>query len=140
MSKYANRQFWSDTLDRVIATVAQSGVAVLTADATGLLDVDWQTVASVSGLAGAVALLTSVAFRGREAETPAVVVAAPVVSVGEPDLDAVEVIEDDGTERFTLVTADYVDPGDAEADLDGTNDPDIWVGPEQRGRYAADQT
>jgi len=64
MSKYASKQFWTDTADRVIATTAQAAVAVLTANATGLLDVDFLEVASVSGLAGAVAFLTSVAFRG----------------------------------------------------------------------------
>lgn len=64
MSKYASKQFWTDTADRVIATTAQAAVAVLTASATGLLDVDFLEVASVSGLAGAVALLTSIAFRG----------------------------------------------------------------------------
>lgn len=64
MSKYASKQFWTDTADRVIATTAQAAVAVLTANSTGLLDVDFLEVASVSGLAGAVALLTSVAFRG----------------------------------------------------------------------------
>lgn len=64
MSKYASKQFWTDTADRVIATTAQAAVAVLTANATGLLDVDFLEVASVSGLAGAVALLTSIAFRG----------------------------------------------------------------------------
>lgn len=64
MSKYANKQFWIDTADRAVATVAQSGVAVLTANVTGLLDVDFAQLASIAGLAGAVSVLTSVAFRG----------------------------------------------------------------------------
>lgn len=63
-SKYANKQFWVDTADRAIATVAQSAVAVLTANVTGILDVDFLQLASISGLAGAVSVLTSVAFRG----------------------------------------------------------------------------
>ena len=69
-SKYANGQFWLDTLDRAVATVAQAGVAVLTANVTGLLDVDWVQIGSVAGLAGAVSVLTSIAFRGN-AEQPA---------------------------------------------------------------------
>ncbi|MEI3845306.1 MULTISPECIES: holin [unclassified Microbacterium] len=70
MSKYANKAFWVDTFDRAVSTVAQSAVAVLTANVTGLLDVDWTQMASVAGLAGLVSVLTSVAFRGKGEETP----------------------------------------------------------------------
>jgi hypothetical protein len=69
-SKYASGQFWLDTLDRAVATVAQAGVAVLTANVTGLLDIDPVQLASVAGLAGAVSVLTSIAFRGN-GEQPA---------------------------------------------------------------------
>ena len=70
MSKYANRAFWVDTFDRAVSTVAQAGVATLTAGVTGILDIDWVQAASVAGLAGAVSVLTSVAFRGGN-QTPA---------------------------------------------------------------------
>lgn len=63
-SKYADKAFWIDTFDRAVSTVAQAGVATLTAGVTGILDVDWVQIASVAGLAGAVSILTSVAFRG----------------------------------------------------------------------------
>lgn len=66
MSKYSDRKFWVDTFDRAVSTVAQAAVAVLTANVTGLLDVDWVQIASVAGLAGAVSVLTSVAFRGKD--------------------------------------------------------------------------
>ncbi len=69
MSKYADKKFWIDTLDRAVSTFAQAAVAVLTANATGLLDVDWAQMLSVSGLAGAVSILTSVAFRGSDKPT-----------------------------------------------------------------------
>lgn len=72
MSKYASKTFWVDTFDRAVATIAQAAVAVLTANVTGLLDVDWVQIASVSGLAGAVSVLTSIAFRGNGQDTPAV--------------------------------------------------------------------
>lgn len=68
MSKYASKVFWVDTFDRAVSTVAQAAVAVLTANVTGLLDVDWVQIASVAGLAGAVSVLTSVAFRGNDTE------------------------------------------------------------------------
>ena len=71
MSKYANKQFWVDTIDRAVSTVAQAGVATLTAGVTGILDIDWAQAASVAGLAGAVSVLTSVAFRGNESKTSA---------------------------------------------------------------------
>lgn len=64
-SKYMDKSFWVDTFDRAVSTVAQAAVAVLTANVTGLLDVDWVQIASVAGLAGAVSVLTSVAFRGK---------------------------------------------------------------------------
>lgn len=65
MSKYASRVFWVDVFDRAVSTVAQAAVAVLTANVTGLLDVDWVQIVSVAGLAGAVSVLTSIAFRGK---------------------------------------------------------------------------
>lgn len=68
MSKYSSKKYWIDTFDRVVATVAQAAVATLTANATGLLDINFAEVASVAGLAGAVALLTSIAFRGQPTE------------------------------------------------------------------------
>ena len=63
-SKYADKQFWIDTADRAVATVAQAAVATLTAGVTGILEVDPVQVASVACLAGAVSVLTSIAFRG----------------------------------------------------------------------------
>ena len=68
-SKYADKAFWIDTFDRAVSTVAQAGVATLTAGVTGILDVDWVQIASVAGLAGAVSVLTSVAFRGSNKST-----------------------------------------------------------------------
>lgn len=68
MSKYADKSFWWDAFDRAVATVAQAAVAVLTANVAGILDVDWVQLASISGLAGAVSVLTSVAFRGGQGE------------------------------------------------------------------------
>lgn len=65
-SKYASKQFWTDTLDRAVSTVAQAGIATLTAGAAGILDVDWTQTLSVAGLAGAVSVLTSIAFRGKD--------------------------------------------------------------------------
>lgn len=70
MSKYASKAFWVDAFDRAVSTVAQTTVAALTANVTGLLDVDWAQIASIAGLAGAVSVLTSVAFRGRSEAQP----------------------------------------------------------------------
>ena len=64
MSKYFNKKWAVDTVDRAVATTAQAAVAVLTAGATSLLEVDFAGVAATAGLAGLVAVLTSVAFRG----------------------------------------------------------------------------
>lgn len=53
--------FWKDTAERAIKTFAQAVVAGLTAGVTGILEVDWLTVVSVSALAALVSVLTSVA-------------------------------------------------------------------------------
>jgi hypothetical protein len=52
--------FWKAAGERAVKTVAQSAVAVITANATGLLDIDFVGVASVAGLAGLVSVLTSI--------------------------------------------------------------------------------
>lgn len=56
-----NKTWALDAAERAIKTVAQSMVAILSAGAVGLLDVDYIALLSVSGLAGLVSLLTSVA-------------------------------------------------------------------------------
>lgn len=60
MSFLAERHFWVATVERAVKTVAQNAVATITANATGLLDADWITIGSVSGLAGLVSVLTSI--------------------------------------------------------------------------------
>lgn len=52
--------FWKAATERAVKTFAQTGAALLTAAGTGLIDTDWQTAASVSGMAAVISLLTSV--------------------------------------------------------------------------------
>ena len=47
-------------LERALKTFAQSAAALLVAAGTGLLDADWVQIASVSGMAAVVSVLTSV--------------------------------------------------------------------------------
>lgn len=54
------KTFWKDTVERALKTFAQSLAAVMTAGATGVLDVDWVNALSVSLLATFVSILTSV--------------------------------------------------------------------------------
>ncbi len=54
-----NQTFLKDTAERAVKTFAQSMVAVMTAGATGVLDVDWMNALSVSLLATLVSVLTS---------------------------------------------------------------------------------
>lgn len=61
MKRIYSKRFLVAALERATKTAAQAAVAILTAGMTGLLDVDWVQLASVSGLAAVVSLLTSIA-------------------------------------------------------------------------------
>ena len=64
MSVLATGAFWAAAAERGVKTVAQTAVALLGTGALGLLDVDWASVLSASGLAGVVSVLTSIASAG----------------------------------------------------------------------------
>lgn len=55
-----SKQFWKASAERAVKTLAQAAVAFLAAGATGLINVDWVQLASVSGLAALVSVLTSI--------------------------------------------------------------------------------
>ena len=55
------KAFWLDTAERAIKTFAQTTVAFIGANAIGVLDVVWLDVASVSGLAAFLSMMTSLA-------------------------------------------------------------------------------
>lgn len=68
------KSFWKQALERCIKTAAQAAAALLTADGTGVLDVNWGTVASVAGLAALASLLTSIVTSGvGEKDSPSAV-------------------------------------------------------------------
>jgi hypothetical protein len=58
------RDFAKDAAERAVKTIAQAAAALLGGAGFGLLDVDWVSVLSVSGLAGVVSVLTSIASAG----------------------------------------------------------------------------
>lgn len=64
MSVLATGAFWAATAERAVKTAAQSGIALLTTNLTGILEVDWQAAGSVIGLATLISILTSVASAG----------------------------------------------------------------------------
>lgn len=57
---FTSASFWKATAERAVKTFAQTAAALLTGNVTGLLEVDWISLASVSGLAALVSVLTSV--------------------------------------------------------------------------------
>lgn len=73
-SRYASKQFWTETADRAVSTFAQAAIGAGLATATGLIGVDWMQVASIAGLAAAVSILQSIAFRGRADEPGATMI------------------------------------------------------------------
>lgn len=64
------KSFAIASLERAVKTFAQSAIAVLVGNFTGLLDVDWVQLASVSGLAALVSVLTSVASGAATGDGP----------------------------------------------------------------------
>lgn len=54
------KEFLLAVLERAVKTFAQTAAAMLVADGTGLLQVDWVAVLSVAGMAAVVSVLTSV--------------------------------------------------------------------------------
>lgn len=58
------KAFWRAAAERSIKTFAQTAAALLVAAGTGLLDSDWQSTASVAGMAALLSVLTSVGSAG----------------------------------------------------------------------------
>ena len=55
------KKFWQDSAERSIKTFAQTAVSFLVIGTTGVLDVDWEQIISVSGVAALASILTSIA-------------------------------------------------------------------------------
>ena len=53
-------RFWAAAGERAVKTGAQVAASLLVASGTGLLDTDWLTALSVSGMAAVISLLSSV--------------------------------------------------------------------------------
>jgi hypothetical protein len=71
------RAFWTAALERAVKTFAQTAAALIGAGAVNVLEVDWQSVAGVSGTAALVSVLTSLAS-GRSDGSPSLVPGAEV--------------------------------------------------------------
>lgn len=73
MSVLSTGKFWIATAERAVKTGAQTAVAFLTADVTGILEVDPIQAASVVGLAVVVSVATSLGSIPVSGEGPSAV-------------------------------------------------------------------
>ena len=73
MSVLSTGKFWIATAERAVKTGAQTAVAFLTADVTGILEVDPVQAASVVGLAVVVSVATSLGSIPVSGEGPSAV-------------------------------------------------------------------
>ena len=60
-SSMNTKAFWTSTLERTIRTMAQTALGILGTSAVGVLDADWQAVASASAMAGVLTILFCIA-------------------------------------------------------------------------------
>ena len=66
--------FWKQTAERAVKTAAQVALSFWVVGQTGVLDVDWQQFASVTALAAAASVLTSLVSSGvNDPENPSAV-------------------------------------------------------------------
>jgi len=54
------KSFWKGAAERAIKTIAQTAVAYFVIGTTGILEIDWVALGSVSAAAGIASLLTSI--------------------------------------------------------------------------------
>jgi hypothetical protein len=52
--------FWKDTVERLIATVAQTLIAILSVDGLNLVNFDWQAGLTTIAIAGALVVLKAI--------------------------------------------------------------------------------
>lgn len=64
MSKFADKQFWIDTLDRTISSFAQGFLASASLETSGILDIEWVGVLSLAGSFALASFVQAIAFRG----------------------------------------------------------------------------
>lgn len=61
MENLASKAWWMAAGVRALKTAAQTAVALIGTGAMGFMDLDWVRIASVSGVAAVLSLLTSIA-------------------------------------------------------------------------------
>ncbi|HOY80518.1 MAG TPA: holin [Rhodoglobus sp.] len=61
MSVLTTGKFWAATVERAVSTAAQSAIGVLTANTTGVAEIDWAAGLTVVGVATALSVLKAVA-------------------------------------------------------------------------------
>jgi hypothetical protein len=65
-------QFWIATAERAVKTLAQTALSFFVIGTTGLLELDWVALGSVSGAAAVASVLMSVASAGVNGSGPSV--------------------------------------------------------------------
>ncbi len=67
-----SKQFWKATAERAVASVAGGALSVISTDVFGVVEADWQGIASVALCAGVVAVLKALAVGYKDGNPSAI--------------------------------------------------------------------
>lgn len=108
MSKFKDKQFWVDAGDRAITSLAQGLLGSGLLEQSGIINLDFKQILSLSVSYAVISVLTSISFRGRGEDVPPVGQAIPAATGSAMSIDS-KILSDVAGSEGQLMVADSVD-------------------------------